>query len=59
MQKGGTKSKYPKELIEKAVQDYLTNDLTAKDTAEKYGIPEHTLLYWKRKEVSKDGIKRG
>ena len=49
MKKSGRNSKYPKELIEKVVEEYLTTEKGAKEIGEEYKIPEHVIRYHAKK----------
>lgn len=53
MKKSGNRSKYPKELLEKIIEEYLTTDKTAKEVGEEFGVPEHVVRYHATKERRK------
>lgn len=53
MKKSGRTSKYPKELIEKVVSEYLNTDKGAKEIEAEYEIPEYVIRYHAKKGVKK------
>lgn len=50
MRKSGRTSKYPKELLEKVVKEYLTTDKSAKEIEKEFNVPEHVIRYHAKKE---------
>ena len=57
MKKSGRTSKYPKDLLEKVVEEYLTTDKGAKEIEEEFNIPEYVIRYHAKKGAKKQNEK--
>ena len=58
MRKSGSRTKYPEDILKKAVEEYLTSDMTANEVSEKYNIPAPVISYHARKEKNNNGAKQ-
>ncbi len=45
MKRSGRDSKYPQELIDRAVKEYVSSNKSAKEVGAEYGMSSATLLY--------------
>lgn len=58
MRKQGRRANTPEDKLKEALKDYLENELTYEETAEKHKIPMSALKYYARKERQKgNGVK--
>ena len=59
MKRKGRNLKYNKEILDKAVEEYINSDKSAREVAEEFNLTASVVLYHynKRKEKKTDGIK--
>ena len=59
MKKKGRNLKYNKEVLDRAVEEYINSDKSANEVAEEFNLTANVVLYHynKRKEQETNGIK--
>lgn len=60
MKKKGRNLKYNKEILDRAVEEYINSDKSANEVAEEFNLTANVVLYHynKRKEQETNGIKQ-